>query len=309
MAGAEADRDRLYAVSSFTRELIEDLTRDRFRPGSVWTFFSRSWTRSLEDFRDVPGRVQSAWRWSALGAMVGATVLAVSFTFHPTRVTVEASGLWLLWYVAAVFFVLTHLGMVDDSHGRAYDRLLWPNGLSFLRLGLAPLVMWPCLAAAPRSATAPAWATLILGLALTDALDGWVARRLNTQTRMGRMLDPLADVAFSTFLVAGLFQAGTLPAPLFALMVLRYPGALMAVVVLYFLRGPAPLRPTAIGKTSFVMSNLVLIVFAVASLLRPAWLTSQEFTWAVRVLYLVTGANLAHLIHRGITWSDATGDR
>lgn len=38
------------------------------------------------------------------------------------------------------------------------------------------------------------WAALIYGLAfLTDILDGWIARHFNMITRLGRILDPLAD--------------------------------------------------------------------------------------------------------------------
>ena len=155
MADAEADGDGVYTVSSFTRELIEDVRHDRFHPKPVWTFLSRSWARSVEDIWDVPARFRSGSRWSVLGAVIGAAVLALSAPVHPTRVALGASGLWLLWYAATVFFVLTHLGMVDDRNGRPYGRLLWPNGMSFLRLGLAPLVMWPCLAAPSRSASPP----------------------------------------------------------------------------------------------------------------------------------------------------------
>ena len=38
------------------------------------------------------------------------------------------------------------------------------------------------------------WAAAVFGIAaISDAIDGWVARRFNMQTRLGAILDPLAD--------------------------------------------------------------------------------------------------------------------
>jgi phosphatidylglycerophosphate synthase len=147
-------------------------------------------------------------------------------------------------------------------------------------------------------------ATLVL-LALTDVSDGRIARQAKIETRMGRMLDPLADVSFLAFLAAGLFAAGVLPSSLFALLMLRYPCALIAVVVLYFVRGPAPLRPTVIGRVAGVVTNSVLIGLALALLLRPGWLYANWIEWPVRALYLVVGVNVAYLAYRVMTWDAA----
>ena len=67
-----------------------------------------------------------------------------------------------------------------------------PNVITFIRIVLAPVIafiLWQ-----PQSAYLGA-----LGLALfcfagfSDWLDGWLARRLNTVSSVGRMLDPIAD--------------------------------------------------------------------------------------------------------------------
>lgn len=46
--------------------------------------------------------------------------------------------------------------------------------------------------------------------ALTDALDGWAARKWSGPTRLGRLLDALGDRAFVLFTAAGLHLAGQL---------------------------------------------------------------------------------------------------
>jgi cardiolipin synthase len=147
-------------------------------------------------------------------------------------------------------------------------------------------------------------ATLVL-LALTDVLDGRIARQAGIETRMGRMLDPMADVSYLAFLAAGLFAAGVLPGSLFALLMLRYPGALIAVVVLYFVRGPAALRPTVIGRAAGVVTHAVLIGLALALLLRPEWLQANWIDWPVRALYVVVGVNVTYLAYRVVTWDTA----
>lgn len=64
-----------------------------------------------------------------------------------------------------------------------------PNALSLLRLLLiAPFLYFYCV----RGAWAAAFAVLVLS-ALTDALDGAVARRFDMVSELGKFLDPLAD--------------------------------------------------------------------------------------------------------------------
>lgn len=68
-----------------------------------------------------------------------------------------------------------------------------PNALTSLRLGLA-VVFVVLLSSGSLSATVlSAAAALFVVAALTDALDGWLARRLNAITPFGRVMDPFAD--------------------------------------------------------------------------------------------------------------------
>lgn len=72
------------------------------------------------------------------------------------------------------------------GHARAELRRL-PNALSLSRLLLA--VLFIPAGRATRIA-------LILVAAATDFLDGWLARRTNTTTRWGALVDPIADRIF-----------------------------------------------------------------------------------------------------------------
>lgn len=73
------------------------------------------------------------------------------------------------------------------------DRVLTvPNLLSFARLALVPVFLWLLLV--PRETWADLLALVILAVsAFTDWLDGYLARRWNQISRVGQLLDPVAD--------------------------------------------------------------------------------------------------------------------
>ena len=82
-----------------------------------------------------------------------------------------------------------------------------PNALSFLRLLGVPLVVWLILG--PQ---ADAAAVVVLVLAgLTDWLDGHLARRWNQRSRIGQLLDPVADRLYILAIIGSLAIRGIIP--------------------------------------------------------------------------------------------------
>ena len=65
------------------------------------------------------------------------------------------------------------------------------NALSCSRILLVPLILFPLFINIPLVQWGTAF--LYLLICLTDWLDGWVARRWNMVTDLGKFLDPLAD--------------------------------------------------------------------------------------------------------------------
>jgi phosphatidylglycerophosphate synthase len=150
--------------------------------------------------------------------------------------------------------------------------------------------------------TAPIFAVLIAGLAVTDVLDGWISRRRKNCTRLGRMLDYLGDQAFLVFLAIGLYLAAAIPGSLFLILIIRYPLSLIGVVILYFAKGPAPLTPTVIGRVTTLSTNILLLVIACKLLLATNLLPSLWIDWSVQGVQLLIAANIVYLIYRGVTW-------
>ena len=81
-----------------------------------------------------------------------------------------------------------------------------PNVISFVRLGTVPVFVWLFIAGYENAAV-----ILYAAGAWSDFFDGYIARRTNSVTELGKLLDPLADRIFIAALVIALVARGTLP--------------------------------------------------------------------------------------------------
>lgn len=71
------------------------------------------------------------------------------------------------------------------------DAVNVPNLLTMLRIVLIPLALWLIADGSPRACF---WAGAVYTIsAITDFLDGWLARRMGLISVLGKFLDPLAD--------------------------------------------------------------------------------------------------------------------
>src|SRR5690606_39691936 len=70
------------------------------------------------------------------------------------------------------------------------DAFNLPNLLTMARVAIIPLVLWLLNEGTPKACV---WAALVYSAAaLTDLLDGYLARRMNIVSVLGKFLDPLA---------------------------------------------------------------------------------------------------------------------
>ncbi|MEN9716371.1 MAG: hypothetical protein RLZZ483_346 [Actinomycetota bacterium] len=105
-----------------------------------------------------------------------------------------------------------------------------PNALSGLRLLGVPVFFW--LIVGPEN-DGLALAILIVS-SFTDWLDGYLARRLNQFSRLGELLDPLADRLYVVAALAALYIRDLLPIWVVVLLILR--DVLMSGLLLYLKR-------------------------------------------------------------------------
>lgn len=133
-----------------------------------------------------------------------------------------------------------------------------PNNLSLVRILAVPAVVWLLSRQEPTSSL---WAALVFGCAaMTDMLDGFIARRSRQVTRVGKLLDPLADKLLVCGALIMLIPIGAVPAWAVFLIVARE----MAVTGL---RGAAASRGCVVAaslpakyKTTFQIGAVLLLM-------------------------------------------------
>ena len=120
-----------------------------------------------------------------------------------------------------------------------------PNLLSMARLLGVPLFLWLILV--PQ---ADGWAVLLLLVAgATDWLDGYLARKWNQISRLGQLLDPIADRLYILATLIGLLLRDIIPWWLVALLVSR-DIVMAAVLAVLKRRGITGLPVHFIGKAA-----------------------------------------------------------
>ncbi|MEJ7620081.1 MAG: CDP-alcohol phosphatidyltransferase family protein [Aquificaceae bacterium] len=129
-----------------------------------------------------------------------------------------------------------------------------PNLLSFLRLILSPLLLL----------VGEDYLVLIfLPLALSDALDGFLARRLRAQTELGKMLDPIADkVMILCGLIVCTFKLQVIPKAFFYAVLVRDLFLLVGGAILTSRNGSVP-PARLLGKAfTFILSLFIVLCLA-----------------------------------------------
>lgn len=87
-----------------------------------------------------------------------------------------------------------------------------PNTITIVRILMAPVFLWMLLADGGQDTALRWWAAVIFIVAIaTDGIDGWIARRYEIVTDLGKLLDPIADKVLTGFAFVGLSLLGELP--------------------------------------------------------------------------------------------------
>lgn len=159
-----------------------------------------------------------------------------------------------------------------------------PNVLTGLRLLLVP----PILVLLVRGVYD--WAlTLAIVAGVSDALDGWLARRFGWQSRIGGILDPLADKLLLVGTYVTLGALGYLPIWLVVLVVLRDVVIVAGAAVYHFRFEAVQAAPTQLSKlnTAFQLLLALVVMLALAGAPVPAMIQTALLP-IVGVLVVVT---------------------
>jgi cardiolipin synthase len=139
---------------------------------------------------------------------------------------------------------------------------------------------------------------LIVIAGLSDGLDGFLARRYGWTSRIGGLLDPLADKLLFISVFAALTYIGLVPVWLFAVVIMRDLVIVSGAVAYEFLIGPVEPNPSRVGKLNTVLALMYLFFVMIR----------QIYGWPQDGLVLVCGAavfvvSLVSGLDYVLTWS------
>ena len=160
-----------------------------------------------------------------------------------------------------------------------------PNAITLARVALVPVVVLTMLAA-DRGGSPFVPAVLVVGAALSDALDGYLARRNDAITDFGKLVDPIADKALLTAALTVLV-IGDRVAAWVAIAIVAREFAVTALRTFASRRGVV-VSASGLGKSKATLQTIAIVALILAP--DPWALWAQALVYAALVLTLVSGA-------------------
>ena len=162
-----------------------------------------------------------------------------------------------------------------------------PNALTVARFAAIPVFVWLYLEAGDGAA----WAAglFFVAAALTDQLDGYLARRWQVESQFGKVADPLADRLMIGAAAVLMLATGRIPI-VAALVIL---GRDVALVLGYRVLSPGgyELEVTMLGKTA------TWVIYAALALVL---VTPEGTTWPIVLLWIGIALSLAAGVQYGL---------
>ena len=168
-----------------------------------------------------------------------------------------------------------------------------PNLITLLRMVLVVPLCW--LIGAGRYDEA----LLVAAIAgLSDALDGFLAKRFGWQSWIGGMLDPIADKLLLTAAFVWLALAGELPVWLAALIVGRDLAIVLGAIAYHNLIGRFDAAPSRLSK----LTTVIQIAFVLVELMRLSHWVEVPPTLRTSLIVVTAGFTLASGLHYVLVW-------
>jgi len=167
------------------------------------------------------------------------------------------------------------------------DRILsLPNAVTTPRLVLVPWFVWLLLQ--PHHRDWFAAAVLLAALGATDWLDGQLARRLDQVTKLGKVLDPVADRVLLATALIGILAVGAVPVPI-AVIAMAREGLVAAATVALAMAGARRIDVTLVGKAGTFGLMCAFPLFLAGHSTVGWHHTAMVLAWVAAVIGLVLG--------------------
>lgn len=156
--------------------------------------------------------------------------------------------------------------------------LRWiPNAISIMRI----LLIAPILELILREQFVVALILFVIA-GFSDGLDGYLAVRFKWESRLGGLLDPIADKLLMAGLFVTLSYSGMIPIWLAVIVIARDVIIISGATAYNFLIGPVPGEPTKISKLNTAL-ELIFLFFV---------LSKAAYGWPNDITLIVTGASI-----------------
>lgn len=167
--------------------------------------------------------------------------------------------------------------------------LTLPNWITFGRILCVPFVVYTLLTNQPVSAL-----IFFVVAAVSDALDGFIARYTKTRSKLGAYLDPLADklLFLGTFLTLGYLNI--IPLWLIVLSIYRDLTIVLGVGLLKYYKIDIEIKPLLISKINTVVQSIVVVAFLVIKAF------AIEHIIVLVTAYAIVYANVLTLLLSGV---------
>jgi len=175
--------------------------------------------------------------------------------------------------------------------------LTLPNFITLMRMAMVPFFV---LAVSNRDFRTALWILVVAGL--TDAFDGYLARRMDMHSVIGAYLDPLADkmlitVAYITLTIP-FGQEVVIPLWLTILALFRDFLITLVAVVLYMVEDLREFPPSPLGKATTFAQVLTIAVVLLANVTLVPWWIPEFCFYGSFGLVIASGFNYIYRVSR-----------
>jgi CDP-diacylglycerol--glycerol-3-phosphate 3-phosphatidyltransferase len=162
-----------------------------------------------------------------------------------------------------------------------------PNSLTLLRIFLVPFLVVVLLT--KFYGREVVGLSIFLLAAVTDFFDGWIARRSNRITRLGALLDPIADKLLMSAAFISLVELGLAPAWMIVIII----GREFAVSGLRSIAAQqgVTIAASPLGKSKTISQVIVIALLILGDQLGRFILMGTLALWAVMLFALVSGVD------------------
>jgi cardiolipin synthase len=164
-----------------------------------------------------------------------------------------------------------------------------PNLITFLRLALVPVMAWMLARGDYGVAT-----IIFLAAAVSDLLDGFIARKFHLTSRLGAALDPVADKLNMFVATVILAMNDLLPLWLAAAIVLRDVVIVVGAAAYRAIVGSIEFTPTLLSKVNTALEFALLLAMMASA---AGWIAASGWPMpAFIVVFATVVASGAHYV-------------